>query len=68
MDTGQLKHEFHAKKKKLDLELTVSNVMTYLKVAGVVVARVRSTPQHGRRSHLGGSLVVVPRYLDAEVV
>ena len=42
--------------------------MTYLKVAGVVVARVRGTPVLGRRSRLGGSLVVVPWYLFAEVV
>ena len=42
--------------------------MTYLKVAGVVVARVLGTPVLGRRSRLGGSLVVVSRYLVAEVV
>ena len=34
--------------------------MAYIKVAGVLVARVRGTPVLGRRSRLGGSLVVVP--------
>ena len=42
--------------------------MTYLKVANVVVARICGTTVLGRRSRLGGSLVVVPRYLVAEVV
>ena len=39
--------------------------MTYLLVAGVVVARVCGTLVLGRRSRLGGSLVVEPRYLVA---
>ena len=42
--------------------------MTYLKVAGVVVARVCGTPVFGRRSCLGGSFVVKLRHLVAEVV
>ena len=42
--------------------------MTYLLVAGVVVACVCGTPVIGRRSRLGGSFVVKPRHLVAEVV
>ena len=42
--------------------------MTYLEVADFAVERVHGTPAFRRRSRLGGSLDVVPRYLVAEVV
>ena len=48
IDIEQLRHE-QARKEKLDLARTVSHIcMTYLLVAGVVVARVRGTPILGR--------------------
>ena len=65
MDIRQLRHE-QAGKQKLDLKSTVSHM--YDLVAGVVVARVCGTPVLGRRSRLGGSLVVESRHLVAEVV
>ena len=67
IDIGQLKHEL-PRHEKLDLERTVSHMYDLPQSRRRCGLSCSWYPVLGRRSHLGGSLVVVPRYLVAEVV
>ena len=65
MDVALLKHEL-SRQGKLDLVRTVSQM--YDLPQSRLRCGICGTTVLGRRSRLGGSLVVAPRYLVAEVV
>ena len=67
MDIWQLKREL-AREEKLDLERTESHMYDLPQSRRRCGRSCFCTPVLSRRSRLGGSLVVVPRYMVAEVV